>query len=263
MKLLFSVIPCLSLRLSNGSFTNTLVLLCRLYYFALTRKIFGTKKDFTLNVTYNNHPITFLLRYVVDIAVLREVFVDSEYDWFPSRNPKVILDLGAHFGDTSLYYHARFPEAKIIAVEPSPENYLRLVQHTRNITNIIPVEVAVGGIDGEISLNISGVQFGHSVMDRGSLSEKVVVPQVTLDTLFKKYSLPQADLIKFDIEGAEFALFKDLEPKKYSKAYIGEIHLDMSNGATLDEFNNNFAGFNLNTIKLSENKRYILTAFSD
>lgn len=260
MRLLFIIIPGLAWRLSDSSLFRALVIGGQLYYFALTRKLFKIKADYKLDVSYNSHPITFFLRYVMDIAVLREVFIDSEYDWSPNSNPAVIIDLGAHFGDTALYYHARWPQAKIIAVEPSPENYARLVKHVQNIPNIIPVEAAVGATDGEIELNIGGVQFGHSVLKRDESQEKVIVPQLSLPTLFNKYGVTKADLIKFDIEGAEFSIFNHLDPKTFSPAYIGEVHLDMSEGSSLGDFKKSFVGYNLNTIELSAHKRYILTA---
>ena len=122
MHILFQPIPWLAKELSEGSPISFIKICLERWYFALTRKIFGLSKDFTVKVSFNSQPITFYLRHVMDLAVLREIFIEKEYDWFPIENPKVIIDLGAHFGDTSLYYHSRFPDAKIIAVEPSPEN---------------------------------------------------------------------------------------------------------------------------------------------
>lgn len=258
MNLLFKTIPAVARELSGNSISVCLVLTLQLWFFALSRKLKLRDKDFTLKGRLNNNNIVFYLRYVMDIAVLREVFVDKEYDWCPVENPKVIIDLGAHFGDTTLYYAACFPEAKIIAVEPSPENFARLVQHTKNNPNIIPVQVAVGATDGEITLHLMPSSLGHSVIDRKGSGEAVVVPQLSLKTLFNKYDIKKADLIKFDIEGAEFDLFKSINPKEYAMAYIGEVHYDLTSDSNIN-FDEIFKEFKTEKMMLQNDKRFLVT----
>jgi len=196
----------------------------------------------------------------MDIAVLREVFVDKEYDWCPTEDPKVIIDLGAHFGDTALYYHARFPNAKIIAVEPSPENYERLIQHTKHIPNIVAVQAAVGSSDGEVTLNLMPSSLGHSVMQRKDSDHSVVVSQLSLATLFQQQKIDKADLIKFDIEGAEFDLISSIPAEEYSTVYIGEIHFDLRPNYNLDWIEKKFVVFDRQITSLSNKKRVILKA---
>jgi FkbM family methyltransferase len=260
MTLLFSHIPKIAKELSGGSFLFRIRLVLFLWYFALSRKVLKKEGDFKILGKYAGQTITFYLRYVMDIAVLREVFVDKEYDWCPIENPKVIIDLGAHFGDTALYYHARFPNAKIIAVEPSPENYERLVQHTKNILNIIPVQAAIGSSDGEITLNLMPSSLGHSVVERKDTESSVSVPLISMATLFKKYGINKADLIKFDIEGAEFAMLESVEPKNFSTVYIGELHFDLVEGYTLVMIKNLFDQYELTVEQLSNQDRCIIRA---
>jgi FkbM family methyltransferase len=227
MKLILIYIPKLAWEVAGNSPAKFLTLLFRLWYFAATRKLGGQKSDFPVQGIYNHSPVTFYLRYVMDIAVLREVFVDKEYDWCPIEKPAVIIDLGAHFGDTTLYYAARFPEAKIIAVEPSPENFERLVKHTKNNKNIFPVQAAIGGVEGSVDFYTGMEPFGHSVFNRKETDKKITVNQITLDTLFETYKIKKADLIKFDIEGAEFETFSHMNINSVP-AYIGELHFDLN-----------------------------------
>lgn len=258
MTLLFSYIPRIAQELSGGSFLLRIRLTLSLWYFALSRKVLKKEGDFQITGKYAGQIITFYLRYVMDIAVLREVFVDKEYDWCPMESPKVIIDLGAHFGDTALYYHARFPNVKIIAVEPSPENYERLVQHTKNILNIIPVQAAIGSSDGEITLNLMPSSLGHSVMERKDTESSVTVPLISIATLFKRYGIDKADLIKFDIEGAEFDLFESIHPDDYSSNYIGELHYDLINhNVTIETI---FNKYHLQLKQLNSDKRFLMNA---
>jgi FkbM family methyltransferase len=196
----------------------------------------------------------------LDLAVLKEVFVDREYDWLPTNDPKVIIDLGAHFGDTALYYHARFPNAKIVAVEPSPENFERLVQHTKGIPEIISVQAAVGASDGVTTLNLMPGTLGHSVMKRKESDHSVQVSQLSLATLFQQQKLDKADLIKFDIEGAEFNLFSSIKPEDYANFYIGEIHFDLEKVRDAAWIGERFAGYEKSIVQQGNKNRFILKA---
>lgn len=257
MKNIFIEIPQLAMVLSDSSPFAFIHILFSLQYFVFTRKLFQPRKDFTLRVTCRRREIVFFLRQPMDIAVLKEVFVHREYDWFPVENPKVIVDLGAHFGDTSLYYHAYFPDAKILAVEPSPENYERLVKHVSGIPNIIPVQGAVGATNGEIQLNLVGSSLGHSLIKREGTQHAVTVQQFTLGALLQKLGVTKADIIKFDIEGGEYGLFKNSRPEVYACAYIGEVHPDLVPDG--GDFSEAFVAFEVTKIPINK-WRYLIRA---
>ena len=196
----------------------------------------------------------------MDIAVLREVYIDKEYQWYPIIKPQVILDLGAHYGDTTLYYNALFPDAKIYAVEPSPENFERLNTHVKNIHNIIPLQFAIGSTNDTVELSVGNEPFGHSTVNTRYVASKTIVNQITLNKVFDDYKIEKADLIKFDIEGAEFSLFESINPKVFSKAYIGEIHLDLVDYPSLDKFTKLFNGAEVSVEEISKDRRYIIKA---
>ena len=228
MHLLFIFSPKIAWQLSGKSLIATLRICLQLWFFILSRKLFHREGDFKLCGEYNDMQIVFFLRSLMDIGVLLEVFVDKEYAWCPVSDPQVIIDLGAHFGDTVLYYHALFPNAKIIAVEPSSENYERLVKHVGHIQNITLVNAAIGQKDGEVTLHLMSNSLGHSVADRSGHDSTIVVPQLSLSSLFKLNDIIKADLIKFDIEGAEFNLFNQTKPEEFASVYIGEVHNDLN-----------------------------------
>ncbi len=258
MNLLFSIIPQIAWVLSGYRALHAIQLVVALWFFALSRKFFGPSKDFKIQGVHQKRKITFYLRHVMDIAVLREVFIDNEYDWCPIENPKIIVDLGAHFGDTTLYYHVRFPEATIIAAEPSPENYARLVKHTSHIPNIKPSQVAVGGSNGTTELNLGVSSLGHSVMARKDSKNSVTAPLVTLADLLKSKGVEKADLIKFDVEGAEFDIFRSINPADYATAYIGELHFDLGD-VSKDEFAKWFDKFAIEWTQIRKD-RYLFHA---
>jgi FkbM family methyltransferase len=259
MRTIFLTIPALAKILSGGSFIRRISLTIQFWFFFLSRKFFKFDHDFSIGCTFKTVTFPIFLRYPMDIAVLREIYVDREYEWFPANDPKVIIDLGAHFGDTALYYHAQYPEATIISVEPSPENFERLKKNTAGIQQIVPVQAAVGGMDGSIQLNLGESSLGYSVKAREGTVTSVEVPQVTLRTLFAQNGIQKADLIKFDIEGGEEALFVTDNPSEFADAYIGEVHEDLIS-IDSQEFVSRFSDFNIEKIRLTNPRRFTLKA---
>lgn len=258
MKVLFSFIPELSRMLSND-LMGTLTLFLRLEFFFVTRTFFNIRNDFKVQVHFNDHKFSLYLRTVADISVLKEIYIDQEYLWNLEGNPKIILDLGAHFGDTTLYYHVMYPDAVIYAIEPAPENFERLVKNTKNIPNIFCIQAAVGVSDRTVDLHLMSSTLGNSTMERKGNLSKVRVRQVTLDTLYKEYDIGKADLIKFDVEGAEFDILQNIEPKNVSKAFIGELHFDLGNNVNMHDLSSFSDNSNLELIYIKKN-RYMLKA---
>lgn len=262
MNFLFVTIPKLGRRFARSKI-NYLKLLLQLWYFALSRRIFGFTTEFQVSANYRGKQITFYLKYFLDLAVLKEVFLDEEYLWeYSDSDPKVVLDIGAHFGDSSLFYHALYPDARIIAVEPSPENFARLVKHVEKISNIIPVNAAVGLIDGEITLNLTKSSLGHSVVSRGANSSSVKVSQLSIESLKKKIDIEKVDLIKFDIEGGEFGLLNNPLFLQSASAFIGELHFDIVSSFTESDIKDLLAinGFTFTLLPLEKKGRYIIRA---
>jgi FkbM family methyltransferase len=117
----------------------------------------------------------------------------------------VVLDVGAHAGYfTLLASRAVGSSGKVIAFEPLPVNlaYLRSHRFVNRLSNVQIAPVAVGGSDGEMSLDL------RSGTGRGRLSTTNTpgdcrVRVVALDSMLARNELPRVDVIKMDVEGAE------------------------------------------------------------
>lgn len=261
MYILFTVIPKLASVLSLGSMSGHIVCMLQMYWFVLSRKTGLKSGDFRLTIHEGKNEYGFYVSQPMDLRALAEVFVDGEYDWRPTADfhPMVIIDLGAHIGDTALFYHLKYPEAQIIAVEASPISYERLVKNVSSIKKITPVFSAIGPEDGAVSFNISESSLGSSVLKRPGITSSVTVPQVTLATLLESCSVQKADLIKFDIEGGEFNLFKQCDPAVYALAYRGELHFDLV-AEDLNKFDSIFTNFVTTFEPMQKKGRYLFSA---
>jgi FkbM family methyltransferase len=154
-----------------------------------------------------------------DYYVLHELFVRRIYDFdLGDVAPRTILDLGAHVGASVVYFRERFPDARIVALEPDPGTFERL---RRNVGALPGVELrreAVATQDGPVSF------FPHREGWLSSLNgagDGVTVTGRTLAGLLAE--LGSVDLLKLDVEGVERQVLEDA-PLDGLGAILGEFH---------------------------------------
>jgi FkbM family methyltransferase len=140
-----------------------------------------------------------------DLFILHEIFGSTCYSlpFDPSRL-KIVVDLGANIGVTTLYLAAMAPDAEFICVEPAPRNARLLRRNVAAIRHAIVVEAAAANESGTVSFDDTRPTWGGKISDNGALQ----VRAMSLDDLFASY-VPEGtiDLLKIDIEGAEAELF--------------------------------------------------------
>lgn len=142
-----------------------------------------------------------------DIMVFRDIFVLKEFDLHDRIEPKLIIDGGAYAGYSSLYFHSRYPNAKIISVEPEDSNFQILEKNTQNITNIKRIKAGLWHKDCYLkTINRGNGQWGFMTEEADALSEGCT-KGVTLNILLKESGFDRIGLLKLDIEGAEQEIF--------------------------------------------------------
>lgn len=141
-----------------------------------------------------------------DLQSVREVWLEGRYR-LPAE-PATIVDLGANIGLTTLWFHERWPDARIVAVEPDQGN-LHVLE--RNLArNRVPGALlcaAVGATAGTATfLPSEESNLGH--LSPSSQPGGVAVDVVTMDHVLEQIG-GYADLLKIDIEGGEQELLED------------------------------------------------------
>ena len=59
-----------------------------------------------------------------DGAVFRQIFIEQEYrPLYGTSDVESVLDLGANIGVSAIAFLTTFPNARVVAVEPDPENH--------------------------------------------------------------------------------------------------------------------------------------------
>lgn len=259
LSLLFVILPRLSFVLS-GTLINLPIMYLRFVLFLFIKKIRKSDVAWKFEFMYEGRKLSIqLFEGSPDIAALKEIFIDGEYSWDAISNPKIILDLGAHTGNTALYFHHKFPDAIIYAVEASPRTYGRLIENVKNIPNIRPIFGAISDVDGTVAFYESQSSLGSSLYIREGAVSKVEVPSFTLETFFKNNGLGKVDFIKIDIEGSEEKIFTQKLPEAFSYSYIIEVHNDLMI-EKIDFTKKYFDNFQTNTFPLKDGGRYLLYA---
>jgi FkbM family methyltransferase len=182
--------------------------------------------------TFNGHPF-FYRSGTADVSALNEVLFrkgkKSEY-YFPlDEDPKVILDIGGHIGDSAIYYALKYPKARIYTVEPIPANFEILKKNIAPYPNIRAFNFGLGHENGSFPVYaLDGNPYntgGYSLISEGGrLDMEARIRRVS--EFLAENSLDSVDLIKIDTEGAEYDIltaFPD-EALKRVKWIIGELH---------------------------------------
>ena len=152
----------------------------------------------------------------VDSDVFESVINQHEYGFIRfKKDPEVIIDIGANIGTASIYFANLYPKARIIAVEPAPDNYEVLRMNTEKYPMIQTLKCAIlkKGGNGRIltSKDNNPLEYHVTTDDGGELVCK------SLADIMNEFSIPNVDLLKIDVEGSEKEIFED------SDLWIGKV----------------------------------------
>jgi FkbM family methyltransferase len=141
-----------------------------------------------------------------DVLLYRQIFERHEYDVPVARPPRVIVDAGANVGLASVFFAHRFPDARIIAIEPEAGNFALLAKNVADYPNVVPVKAALWSDNAVIDLFDPGAgPWGYVVGTADDVpgAWRQHADGVTLDEIMRMYRLDRIDLLKLDIEGSE------------------------------------------------------------
>lgn len=164
-----------------------------------------------------------------ELIALEEIFIDGEYaapDYVV--DPAVIVDLGANVGQAALWYRSRFPNARMLCVEPDPRTFATLTRNLGRDPLVTLRNVAIAPQDGPIEIERTPTHGSWStrVVERaGATTEQIA--GVSLQTLLDEHDIPRVDVLKVDIEGLEHEALGHSAALRRASIVIGEIHASL------------------------------------
>lgn len=121
----------------------------------------------------------------------------------------VFLDIGANVGGYALYVAGiTGPRARILAFEPQPEIFERLIYNIRQnpFAKVKALDCALADRDGEVTLFVAPANKGETsmrILHSTTEAKPIQVPCKALATLVQEEGFTRIDAAKLDVEGAE------------------------------------------------------------
>lgn len=155
-----------------------------------------------------------------ELAAAVEVLCSDDYAVpIASRDVSRIIDLGANAGFATLLFAGRYPEARIVAVEPTPDTCARLRGNTSGLPYITVCEFAIGD-PGSIRFDLAAPSTERRGRPTG---DGIDIERRSLGHLLESLGWDTVDVVKVDVEGDEYAIFED-PALGLAQFVVGELH---------------------------------------
>ena len=171
----------------------------------------------------------------LDLKVFNETWIENVYRIHEGHfsGDGVFVDVGANIGAVSIFVDSfnknreDDQKIKVYAVEPEPNNLRLLNRNIKNnpTENITVVNNAIWHTKSMVS--ISNLGANSSIIDLEK-ENKTDVLAITLENLFSIYKIKEVDVMKIDIEGAEFDLILNTPTKTLAKINYLVLEFDKS-----------------------------------
>lgn len=155
-----------------------------------------------------------------DFEVFNQIIVSKELAFVADQIRRLnisnlrIMDCGANIGLSTLFFKSHFPESEIIAIEPDGENFKQLCANIKlnELANITPINIGVWYKSDLLSPNLSfrdGANWSFALRKAEDPSEASIRVD-SLENIAKQNNWDRIDVLKIDIEGSEFDLFRNV-----------------------------------------------------
>lgn len=142
------------------------------------------------------------------VAGYEEIFKRENYKVdFPTSEP-FIIDCGSNIGLSIIYFKSKFPKSTIIGFEPDPKIFNVLKKNVSGFEKVTLHNKAVSKEKGKLSF-VSEGGFSGRLNDEADSGNVIVVEAEPLTYYIDR----KIDLLKIDIEGAEYEVLQEIQPK--------------------------------------------------
>lgn len=176
----------------------------------------------------------------------------------------MIFDAGSNSGFSVLYFRIMHPQARIFALEPDSAAFNKLQVNTRGQPGVIARRVPLSGTDGSRTFYRSSQSWVSSLLPSEAWTsgdEAVPVDQVseevqarTLRSLMAEFGVDWVDLLKLDVEGAEWEVLPQFAGMDSIGAILGELHWDVANAPAARGLEDVLPGFEVSIRGGSRNR---------
>ena len=138
-----------------------------------------------------------------------------------------IMDAGAYVGYSTAYFSENFPNASILAIEPNMENFNFLIKNSRELRHVFPHWGAVWSKSQVLSVQKD--QLDKKEWSYYCKPDGFGIAGKSIKDHMKSLAWDRLDILKMDIEGGEFEVFKDSSWLDLVDIVSMEIHDTLGN----------------------------------
>jgi FkbM family methyltransferase len=183
----------------------------------------------------------------------------------------VVFDLGANHGIYTCLAGKTLESGQVVSFEPNPQTFTELrenVSLNQLADTITLYQAAVADKSGQATFFIDSESTGSSLAQpkQSSSTQAIQVDVVALDSLVDDDSQPHPDVVKIDVEGAEFQALRGMSTilQDECRLLYCEVHGSAITNSSLNprdiEHFLSEAGFNVQTIFERDEDHRILKA---
>jgi FkbM family methyltransferase len=146
-----------------------------------------------------------------DIVVFYQIFVEREYRCLDHvRTPQFIIDCGANVGYSSAYFLARYPDARLVAVEPDSGNFELLKKNLAPYKDrIVLINSGVWSKPGPLVIANPEADAWAFTVREAKADEAADFQAVDIPSLIRDSGETRVSILKVDIEGSETEVFRE------------------------------------------------------
>jgi FkbM family methyltransferase len=144
-----------------------------------------------------------------DVILYYDIIINNHYGNSSVQNPKTIIDCGANIGISCAYFLCRYPNSRLIAIEPDPVNYGILIKNLAPFCDRSTIlRAALWGKNMPMSVEVGNIGTWASTVSVFPMDDSSeTIEGLDFPTLLNRYDCKSVDILKIDIEGAEYEVF--------------------------------------------------------
>ena len=174
----------------------------KIFEFVILVQSLGKKDEYMCKI---NNSFFHIRKNTSDKFTIDEIWKHGVYNTEIKRGD-IVIDLGANIGSFTIFAAKKSVNGKVLAFEPEYSNYQQLVKNVNlnKLTNTFCYRLGIAHKKCTLPLFLSDINKGASSIYESSTKKIEKINCVSLKSIFKLGNIKKIDLLKMDIEGAEY-----------------------------------------------------------